>query len=89
MCLDALKMNGCSRETTTEGSCLLDVGSGSASSDYRDWLTNISAYLFVGSGSDSGEEALAETVYSGHETKPIRRLGPRKFIDDIEIATLT
>lgn len=42
----------------------------------------------VGSKGDSYENALAETVNGLYKTELIRRKGPWKSVDDVELATL-
>jgi len=90
MVLDALEMARWSRGTMLEGLvCHSDAGSQFTSLRYGERIAEIGAVPSIGSVGDSYDNALAETVNSLYKTELIRRLGPWKTVDDVELATLS
>ena len=55
---------------------------------YTDRLADEGAVASVGSKGDSYDNALAETVHGLYKTELIRRKGPWRSVDDVELATL-
>lgn len=87
--LDALEMARWSRGTTLEGLvCHSDAGSQFTSIRYGERLAEIGAMPSIGSIGDSYDNALAETVHGLYKTELIRRRGPWRAVDDLELATL-
>jgi putative transposase len=90
MVLDALEMARSSRRTSLEGLvCHSDASSQFTSLRYGERIAEIGAVPSIGSVGDSDNNALAETVNSLYKTELIRRLGPWKTVDDVELATLS
>ncbi len=89
MVLDALEMARWSRGTRLEGLvCHSDAGSQFTSIRYGERLAEIGALPSIGSVGDSFDNALAETVNGLYKTELIRRRGPWRNVDDVELATL-
>ncbi|MFE5672098.1 integrase core domain-containing protein, partial [Agromyces sp. NPDC056523] len=65
-----------------------DAGSQYTSIRYTERLAEAGARPSVGSVGDSYDNALAETVIGLFKTEVIRRRGPWKHLDDVELATL-
>jgi putative transposase len=55
---------------------------------YTDRLADEGAVASVGSRGDSFDNALAETVHGLYKTELIRRRGPWRTVEDVELATL-
>jgi putative transposase len=55
---------------------------------YTDRLADAGAVRSVGSRGDSYDNALAESLNGLYKTELIRRRGPWKGLDDVELATL-
>jgi putative transposase len=55
---------------------------------YTERLTDAGAVTSVGSRGDSYDNALAESTIGLYKTELIRRRGPWRGIDDLELATL-
>jgi putative transposase len=55
---------------------------------YTDRLADAGAVTSVGSRGDSFDNALAETTIGLYKTELIRRHGPWRGLDDVELATL-
>jgi len=90
MVLDALEMARSSRGTSLEGRvCHSDAGSKFTSLRYGERIAEVGEVPSIGSVGDSCDNALAETVNSLYKTELIRRLGPWKTVDDVELATLS
>lgn len=89
MVLDALEMARWSRGTRLEGLvCHSDAGSQFTSIRYGERLAEIGAVPSIGSIGDSYDNALAETVNGLYKTELIRRQGPWRNVDEVELATL-
>ena len=89
MVLDALEMARWSRGTHLEGLvCHSDAGSQFTSIRYGERLAEIGAVPSIGSIGDSYDNALAETVNGLYKTELIRRRGPWRNVDEVELATL-
>jgi putative transposase len=89
MVLDAVEMACFYRGARLE--CLIchsDAGSQFTSLRYTERLTEIGARPSIGSVADSYDNALAETVNGLYKTELIRRAGPWRTVDDVELATL-
>jgi putative transposase len=56
---------------------------------YGERIAELGAVPSIGFVGDSYDNALAETVNSLYKTELIRRLGPWKSVDDVELATLS
>ena len=79
-----------SRGTSSEGlACHSDAGSQSTLLRYGERIAELGAVPSIGFVGDSYDNALAETVNSLYKTELIRRLGPWKSVDDVELATLS
>lgn len=88
MVLDALEMARWSRGTRLEGlRCHSDAGSQFTSLRYGERLAEIGAVPSIGTVADS-YDAMAETTIGLFKTELIRRRGPWRTLDDVEIATL-
>jgi putative transposase len=88
MVLDALEMARWSRGTRLEGLvCHSDAGSQFTSIRYGERLAEIGAVPSIGTVGDSYDNALAETVNGLYKTELIRRRGPWRGVDDVELAT--
>jgi putative transposase len=68
--------------------CHSDAGSQYTSIRYTERLDEIGARPSIGSVADSYDNALAETVNGSYKTELIRRRGPWRTVDDVELATL-
>jgi putative transposase len=92
MVLDAIEMARWSRGTQLTGlRCHSDAGSQFTSLRYGERLAEISAVPSIGTVGDSYDNALAETVNGYYKAELIRgpaRSGPRKSVEDVELATL-
>jgi putative transposase len=65
-----------------------DAGSQYTSISYSERLAEAGALASIGSVGDSYDNALAESVIGLYKTELIRRQGPWRGLDDLEIATL-
>ena len=89
MVLDALEMAAWQRGTQLDGLvCHSDAGSQFTSIRFGERVAELGALLSVGSVGDSYDNALAETVIGLYKTELIRRQGPWRNVDDVELATL-
>jgi putative transposase len=89
MVLDALEMARWARGTRLEGLvCHSDAGSQFTSIRYTERLCEIGARPSIGTVADSYDNALAETVNGLYKTELIRRRGPWRDVDAVELATL-
>lgn len=89
MVLDALEMARWARGTRLEGLvCHSDAGSQYTSIRYGERLAEIGAIPSIGSIGDSYDNALAESVNGLYKTELIRKQGPWRNVDDVELATL-
>jgi putative transposase len=89
MVLDAMEMARWSRGTRLEGLvCHSDAGSQFTSIRYGERLAELGALPSIGSIGDSYDNALAETVNGLYKTEVIRRQGPWRHVDEVELATL-
>jgi putative transposase len=91
MVLDAVEMARWSRGTRLEGLVAhSDAGSQFTSVRYGERLAELGALPSIGSGGDSYDNALAETVNGLYKTELIRgpEQGPWKTVEDVELATL-
>jgi putative transposase len=89
MVLDALEMARWSRGTRLEGLvCHSDAGSQFTSIRYGERLAELGAVPSIGSIGDSYDNALAETINGLYKTELIRRQGPWRNVDEVELATL-
>ncbi len=89
MVLDALEMARWSRGNVLEGLvCHSDAGSQFISIRYGERLAELGALPSIGSVGDSYDNALAESVHGLYKTELIRRRGPWRTVDDVELATL-
>ena len=87
--LDALEMARWSRGTRLEGLvCHSDAGSQFTSVRYGERLAEIGAVPSIGSVGDSYDNALAESVNGLYKTELIRRRGPWRDVEAVELATL-
>jgi putative transposase len=89
MVLDALEMARWSRGTKLPGLvCHSDAGSQFTAIRYSERLAEPGALPSIGSVGDSYDNALAETVNGLYKTEVIRRRGPWRNVDQVELATL-
>jgi putative transposase len=89
MVLDALEMARWSRGTKLPGLvCHSDAGSQFTAVRYGERLAELGALPSIGSVGDSYDNALAETVNGLYKTELIRRRGPWRNVDEVELATL-
>jgi len=87
--LDALEMAIWRRNDVLDGLiCHSDAGSQYTSITYTERLDEIHAAPSIGSVGDSYDNALAESVIGLFKTELIRRHGPWRNVDDVELATL-
>ena len=87
--LDALEMARWARGTILQGLvCHSDAGSQFTSIRYTERLDEVGAKPSIGTVADSYDNALAEAVNGLYKAEQIRRLGPWKNVDDVELATL-
>ena len=90
MVLDALEMARWSRGTKLEGLvCHSDAGSQFTSVRYGERLAELGAVPSIGSIGDSYDNALAEATNSLYKSELIRRQGPWRGVDEVELATLS
>ena len=68
--------------------CHSDAGSQFTSIRYGERLAELGAQPSIGTVGDSYDNALAETINGLYKTELIRRQGPWRTVDDIELATL-
>ena len=86
---DADGMARWSRGTKLPGLvCHSDAGSQFTAIRYGERLAELGAQPSVGSVGDSYDNALAETVNGLYKTEVIRRRGPWRNVDEVELATL-
>jgi putative transposase len=89
LALDALEMAIWRRQTQLDGLVHhSDRGVQYLSVRYTERLAQAGAACSVGSRGDSFDNALAETTIGLYKTELIRRRGPWRSIDDLELATL-
>ena len=89
LALDALEMAIWRRQAELGGLVHhSDRGSQYLSIRYTERLAEAGAVTSVGSRGDSFDNALAETTIGLYKTELIRRRGPWRSIDDLELATL-
>jgi putative transposase len=89
LALDALEMAIWRRQTQLDGLVHhSDRASQYLSIRYTERLAEAGAVTSVGSRGDSYDNALAETTIGLYKTELIRRRGPWRSIDDLELATL-
>ena len=89
LALDALEMAIWRRDTALDG--LIhhsDRGGQDLAIRYTQRLADAGAVTSVGSRGDSFDNALAETTIGLYKTELIRRRGPWRGLDDVELATL-
>jgi putative transposase len=90
--LDALEMGIWQRQRTGRSIQGLvhhsDAGSQYTSIRYTERLADAGAKPSIGSVGDSYDNAMAESIIGLYKTEVIRRRGPWKGLDDVEIATL-
>jgi putative transposase len=87
--LDALEMAIWRRASVLEGLvCHSDAGSQYTSLRYTTRLAEIGAAPSVGSVGDSYDNSLAESTIGLYKTELIRRHGPWRTLDELELATL-
>jgi putative transposase len=90
--LDALVMGIWQRQR--QGHCIAglvhhsDAGSQYTSIRYTERLGQAGAVPSIGSVGDSYDNAMAESIIGLFKTELIRRIGPWRSLDDLEIATL-
>jgi putative transposase len=88
--LDALEMAIWWRASVLEGLvCHSDAGSQYTSIRYTERLAEIGAAPSVGSVGDSYDNGLAESTIGLYKTELIRRHGPWRTLEEVELATLT
>ena len=89
MVLDSIEMARWSRGTRLDGLvCHSDAGSQYTSIRYTERLDEIGATPSIGTVADSYDNALAETINGLYKTEVIRRRGPWRDVDTVELATL-
>jgi putative transposase len=89
LALDALEMAIWRRDTQLDGLVHhSDRGGQYLSIRYTERLAEAGAVTSVGSRGDSFDNALAESTIGLYKTELIRRRGPWRGIDDLELATL-
>jgi putative transposase len=87
--LDALEMAVWRRQEILDGLvCHSDAGSQYTSIRYTERLTEIGAAPSVGSVGDPIDNAVAESTIGLYKTELIRRRGPWRHVDEVELATL-
>ena len=92
MVLDALEMARWRRGTELEGLIARsDAGSQYTSIRYGERLAELGATPSVGSVGDAFDNALAEATNGLYKTELIRgpKQGPRRTVEDVELATLS
>jgi putative transposase len=89
LALDALEMAIWQRSTRLDGLVHhSDRGVQYLAIRYTDRLADAGAVTSVGSRGDSFDNALAETTIGLYKTELVRRRGPWRGLDDLELATL-
>jgi putative transposase len=89
LALDALEMAIWRRDTQLDGLVHhSDRGGQYLAIRYTDRLADAGAVCSVGSRGDSYDNALAESTIGLYKTELIRRRGPWRGLDDLELATL-
>ena len=89
LALDALEMAIWRRQAQLQGLVHhSDMGSQYLAIRYTERLAEAGAVTSVGSRGDSFDNALAETTIGLYKTELIRRRGPWRGLDDLELATL-
>ena len=90
LALDALEQAICERSEAESGQLVhhSDRGSQYLSIRYTERLAEAGIEPSVGSRGDSYDNALAETVIGLFKTEIIRRRGPWRSLEDVELATL-
>jgi transposase InsO family protein len=91
LALDALEQAICEREDDREDHRLVhhsDRGGQYLSIRYTERLADAGIEPSVGSRGDSYDNALAESVIGLYKTELIRRRGPWRSLEDVELATL-
>jgi putative transposase len=89
MVLESIEMARWSRGQRLDGLiCHSDAGSQYTSIRYTERLDEIGATPSIGSVADSYDNALAETINGLYKTEVIRRRGPWRDVDQVELATL-
>jgi len=89
MVLESIEMARWSRGQRLDGLvCHSDAASQYTSIRYTERLAEIGAVPSIGSVADSYDNALAETVNGLYKTELIRRRGPWRDVDQVELATL-
>jgi putative transposase len=89
MVLESIEMARWSRGQHLDGLiCHSDAGSQYTSIRYTERLAEIGAVPSVGTVADSYDNALAETINGLYKTELIRRRGPWRDVDQVELATL-
>jgi putative transposase len=87
--LDALEMAVWRRAAVLDGLvCHSDAGSQYTSIRYTDRLAEVGAAPSIGSVGDSYDNSLAESTIGLFKTELIRRHGPWRSLDEVELATL-
>jgi putative transposase len=87
--LDALEMAVWRRADVLDGLvCHSDAGSQYTSIRYTDRLADIGAAPSIGTVGDSYDNSLAESTIGLFKTELIRRHGPWRTVDDVELAAL-
>jgi putative transposase len=87
--LDALEMAVWRRQEILDGLvCHSDAGSQYTSIRYTERLAEIGAAPSVGSIGDPIDNAVAESTIGLYKTELIRRRGPWRHVDEVELATL-
>jgi putative transposase len=87
--LDALEMAIWRRASVLEGLiCHSDAGSQYTSIRYTERLSEIGAAPSVGTVGDSYDNSLAESTIGLYKTELIRRHGPWRTLEEVELATL-
>jgi putative transposase len=87
--LDALEMAIWRRASVLDGLiCHSDAGSQYTSIRYTERLAEIGAAPSVGSVGDSYDNSLAESTIGLYKTELIRRRGPWRTLEEVELATL-
>jgi len=87
--LDALEMAVWRRKEVLDGLvCHSDAGSQSTSIRYTDRLAEVGAAPSIGSVGDSYDNSLAESTIGLLKTELIRRHGPWRTLEDVELAAL-
>ena len=89
MVLDTLEHARFNRGAVLESLvCHSDAGAQFTSIRYGERLAELGAQPSIGTVGDSYDNALAETINGLYKTELIRRRGPWRTVDDVELATL-